>query len=259
VWEGTKGQPGVPVVLGYRVTMTDSSGYYKFTRLKKGNYTVKALNKYFDGANPKYYYKPFDYTPVQYELDLTSDTGGIDFNAIDLRTFYSVSGEIVTSGGDGLKDIPLTIGDSTTISTADGKFLFPKIEQKRTYELIPYSKEYKFTPWAYNINIDKDIDTFRFVADPITSVEESVLPYNTLIITPIPANDYIAINFSKLNSELDDKNVEIYDVMGVLIESLPLINHFTFGRNYFIDISSFSSGVYFVKVGGIVEKFVKIK
>lgn len=259
VWEGTKGQPGVPVVLGYRVTMTDSSGYYKFTRLKKGNYTVKALNKYFDGANPKYYYKPFDYTPVQYELDLTSDTGGIDFNAIDLRTFYSVSGEIVTSGGVGLKDIQLTIGDSTTISTEDGKFLFPKIEQKRTYEMIPYSKEYKFTPWAFSINIDKDIDTFRFVAIPITSVEESVLPYNTLLITPIPANDYIAINFSKLNNELEDKNVEIYDAMGVLIESLPLINHSTFGRNYFIDISSFSSGVYFVKVGGIVEKFVKIK
>lgn len=259
VWEGTNGQPGIPIIIGNRVTMTDSKGYYKFTRLAKGNYVVRAVNKYFDAGNPKYDYKPFDYTPVQYDLDLTSDTSGIDFNAIDLRTFYSVSGEIVTSGGDGLKDIPLTIGDSTTISTADGRFVFPKIEQKRTYEMIPYSKEYKFTPWAYSINIDKDIDTFRFVAIPITSVEESVLPYNTLLITPIPANDYIAINFSKLNNELEDKNVEIYDAMGVLIESLPLINHSTFGRNYFIDISSFSSGVYFVKVGGIVEKFVKIK
>lgn len=259
VWEGTKGQPGIPIELGFRITMTDSNGYYKFTRVSKGKHTVKAKNKYHDGDLVEYYYKPFDYTPVQYDLNLTSDTNGIDFNAIDLRTFYSVSGEIVTSGGMGLKNILLTIGDSTTISTADGKFLFQKIEQKRTYELIPYSKEYKFTPWAYSINIDKDTDTFRFVATPITSVEESVHPYNTSIITPIPANDYITINFSKLNNELDDKNVEIYDVMGVLIESLPLINHFTFGRNYFIDISSFSSGVYFVKVGGIVEKFVKIK
>jgi len=259
VWEGTKGQPGIPIELGFRITMTDSNGYYKFTRVSKGKHTVKAKNKYHDGDLVEYYYKPFDYTPVQHDLNLTSDTNGIDFNAIDLRTFYSVSGEIVTSGGMGLKNILLTIGDSTTISTADGKFLFQKIEQKRTYELTPYSKEYKFTPWAYSINIDKDTDTFRFVATPITSVEESVHPYTTSIITPIPANDYITINFSKLNNELDDKNVEIYDVMGVLIESLPLINHFTFGRNYFIDISSFSSGVYFVKVGGIVEKFVKIK
>jgi len=259
VWEGNEGQPGIPIELGFRITMTDSNGYYKFTRVAKGKHTVKAKNKYHDGDLVEYYYKPFDYTPIQYDLDLTSDTSGIDFNAIDLRTFYSVSGEIVTSGGDGLKDIPLTIGDSSTISTEDGKFIFPKIEQKRTYEMIPYSKEYKFTPWAYSINIDKDLDTFRFVASPITSVEESVLPYNTLLITPIPANDYITINFNKLNNELDDKNVEIYDAMGVLIESLPLINHSTFGRNYFIDISSFSSGVYFVKVGGIVEKFVKIK
>ncbi|GAB1370756.1 hypothetical protein MASR1M45_08180 [Candidatus Kapaibacterium sp.] len=31
--------------------MTDADGYYKFTRLKKGNYVVKAMNKYFDGLN----------------------------------------------------------------------------------------------------------------------------------------------------------------------------------------------------------------
>jgi photosystem II stability/assembly factor-like uncharacterized protein len=68
VWEGSKGQQGIPVALGYRVTMTDSNGYYRFTQLKKGTYTVKSLNKYFDGANPLYYYKPFEYTPLQYNI-----------------------------------------------------------------------------------------------------------------------------------------------------------------------------------------------
>ena len=135
MWEGAKGQPGIPVALGYRVTMTDSNGYYKFTRLPKGKHIVKAINKYFDGPKHDMGYKPFDYTPVEYDLDLTSDTSAIDFNAIDLRTFYSISGEIITSDGTGLKDIPLTIGDSTTVSTEDGKFVFPKIEQKRTYTI----------------------------------------------------------------------------------------------------------------------------
>ena len=277
VWEGNKGQPGIPIVLGYRVTMTDSNGYYKFTRVAKGNYVVRAVNKYFDKGDPKYYYKPFNYIPQRYDFYLTSDTSAIDFNAIDLRTFYSVSGEIVTSGGEGLKDIPLTIGDSTTTSTADGKFLFPKIEQKRTYEMIPYSKEYKFTPWAYSINIDKDIDTFRFVATPITSVEENEEGKSSIEISPNPATEYITINSPSIKRgqggvlELNDViTIEIYDVMGVLIHSTPVeTNTSTTLSNRFsslqrIDISNLSPGVYFLKIVGcngacsIVEKFVKM-
>jgi len=262
VWEGEKGQLGIPIIIGNRVTMTDSNGYYKFTRVAKGNYVVRAVNRYYDDGNPKYDYKPFDYTPIQYDLYLTSDTSGIDFNAIDLRTFYSVSGEIVTSGGVGLKDIPLTIGDSTTISTEDGKFIFPKIEQKRTYEMIPYSKEYKFTPWAYSINIDKDLDTFRFVATPITSVEENPEIKGCIDISPNPAKDYITINLGSIgacsNGASPIASIDIYDVMGILIHSTPSTSLPPLKEgNLRIDVSNLSPGVYFLKIGDRVEKFVK--
>jgi photosystem II stability/assembly factor-like uncharacterized protein len=268
VWEGNKGQPGIPVALGYQVTMTDSNGYYKFTKLAKGSYTVKALNKYFDAGNPKYDYKPFDYAPVQYDLDLSSDTSGIDFNAIDLRTFYSVSGEIITSDGIGLKDIPLTIGDSSTVSIEEGKFIFPRIEQKRTYEMIPYSKSYTFTPWAYSINIDKDLDTFRFVASPITDVKENNTDKEKIVIYPNPASDYIEIIGSigacsngNEASPIASEYIQIFDVLGV-IQSTP--HQFTSpqpsakGEGVRIDVSTLAPGMYFIKIGNRVEKFVKM-
>ena len=252
VWEGDKGQAGIPVILGYRVTMSDEDGYYKFTRLPQGKHTVRAVNKYFDGPNPKYYYKPFDYTPEQYEIDLTRDTSGIDFNAIDLRTFYRVSGEIITTGGDGLGDILLTVDDSTTTSTADGKFVFPAIEQKRTYELIPRSKEYTFSPWAYSINIEQDLDTLIFIATPITSVIEKSAELSNIRISPNPAGDYIDISIDR-DDGLLPREVQILDLLGLVVSKSEL----TDGNNR-VDISNLPRGTYFIKVGDKVEKFVKM-
>jgi photosystem II stability/assembly factor-like uncharacterized protein len=264
VWEGTKGQHGIPVVLGYRVTMTDSNGYYKFTRVAKGSFTVKAINKYFDGPKHDMGYKPFDYTPVQYDLDLTRDTSGIDFNAIDLRTFYSVSGEIITSEGTGLRNIPLTIGDSTTISTEDGKFVFPKIEQKRTYEMIPYSKEYKFTPWAYSINIDKDLDTFRFIASPVTDVVEEYPNKEKIVVYPNPARDYIEILsiIPTLKRGVDAcSDIQIFDMLGTVVynsKDNPTPTLPASREGVRIDVSFLAPGMYFIKIGNRVEKFVKM-
>jgi photosystem II stability/assembly factor-like uncharacterized protein len=257
VWEGKKGQPGIPIIIGNRVTMTDSNGYYKFTKVKAGKQIVYAVNKYYDGGNPKYDYKPFDYTPKEYNLDLTGDTSGIDFNAIDLRTFYSVSGEIITSDGKGLKDIPLTIGDIITISTIDGKFKFPKIESKRNFELIPYSKEYTFTPSVYSITIDKDLDTFKFKASIITSVVDYTNS-NKILISPNPASDYITISLSPAGGGRG-WTPEIFNIFGEK-ESTPssLRDATPQEGNFRIDVSNLAPGVYFIKIGDRFEKFIKM-
>ncbi|MBE2190076.1 MAG: hypothetical protein IAE98_11460, partial [Candidatus Kapabacteria bacterium] len=133
VWEGDKGHAGIPISLDtFRVTMTDKDGYYRFGNLKEGTYQVRALNKYYDGGNPTYYYKPFDYTPLEYNIELTSDTTGFDFNAEDLRTFYKVEGYIVDDKGQGIPDIFLRTGSSTTTTDESGRFEFPKIESRLT-------------------------------------------------------------------------------------------------------------------------------
>jgi len=52
--------------------------------------------------------------------------------------------------------------------------------------------------------------------------------------------------------------VEIYDVIGVLMQSTNLSPALSEGEGARIDVSHLATGVYFVKIGGMVEKFVKM-
>jgi len=75
-------------------------------------------------------------------------------------------------------------------------------------------------------------------------------------ISPNPATDYITII-----QPSDGFLVEIYDVMGVLIQSTKfnLTQHPPLmGERLRIDVANLFPGVYFVKIGDRFEKFVKI-
>jgi photosystem II stability/assembly factor-like uncharacterized protein len=245
VWEGEKGQSGIPISLDtFRVTMTDKDGYYRFGNLKEGNYQVRALNKYFDDANPTYYYKPFDYTPLKYNIELTSDTTGFDFNAEDLRTFYKVEGYIVDDKGQGVPDIFLRTGSSTTTTDASGRFEFPKIESRLTFDVIPYSEELAFSPSSHRINlITGDTTDLLFTATPATSVWESANS-SSLILHPNPASEYIEINAAinpTVNRRVDEgSEIKIFNTLGECVIELPDVQHLgDVGHLQRIDISIF--------------------
>lgn len=103
--------------------------------------------------------------------------------------------------------------------------------------------------------------------EPVSVSEEINNLY--MKISPNPATEYITINLSSINPTLkrgvegigfrvDGKPiVEIYDVMGVLVQytSEEAIHELPLQR---IDISNLTPGVYFVKIGDKVEKFVKM-
>ena len=238
VWEGEKGQPGIPVSLGFRVTMTDSLGYYKFTRVKKGIYSIKALNKYFDDANPTYYYKPFDYEPLQYDIDLTSDTSGFNFNAIDLRTFYTASGYVLNTDSKGIANITFKVADSTAVSDSTGKFFFPRIESKRQYDLTPITEGYSYSPAFHTINlITGDTTDLKFTATPTTSVWESGKDKG-IVVSPNPAFSYITIS-EQTNQHY--QRYEIYDITGRKLQSEKL-------SGYRINISFLEQGTYYIRL-----------
>ncbi len=262
VWEGDKGQAGIPISLDtFRVTMTDKDGYYRFGNLKEGSYQVRALNKYFDDANPTYYYKPFAYTPLEYNIELTSDTTGFDFNAEDLRTFYRVEGYVVDDKGQGIPDIFLRTGSSTTTTDESGKFEFPKIESRRVFDVIPYSDKLEFTPKWHRINlIIGDTTNLLFTATPATSVRDQ-MRLQELAIHPNPATDYVYINFNDLEGTRPPSynsglvGVRIYNTLGQCVSHLtPTLSK---GEGVRIDVSHLPPGVYLVRVGNKVEKFVK--
>ena len=116
-------------------------------------------------------------------------------------------------------------------------------------------------------DIDKCMFMLLYCCDPASDIEEpdSSNNFNT---NPNPATDYITINISGINRRVNPTVdggvfVEIYDVMGMKIQSTPLETKNFSSLQQKIDVSNLSPGVYFVKIVGsngacsIVEKFVK--
>ena len=70
-------------------------------------------------------------------------------------------------------------------------------------------------------------------------------------ITPNPATNFITINLQPSEGSM----VEIYDMLGVKVIS-ELIHQMT--SRHLMNIENLSAGLYFIKIGSRVEKFVKI-
>ncbi|MDT3738890.1 MAG: T9SS type A sorting domain-containing protein [Candidatus Kapabacteria bacterium] len=269
VWLDGNGQPGVSIFLNdYRVTMTDSSGYYKFRRLKQGSYKVQAKNKYIDNPQFTYFYKPFDYTPTQYEIDLSHDTSGFDFNAIDLRTYHTISGYVLDKDGKGLANIVvrfapstttadgLGLADTTTTTDVTGKFEFAGVESYKYWDITPFNDTLKFSPLKRTIRlISGDTTGLVFTATPTTSVWEST-DNSEILIKPNPAEDFIEITVSNrgLKPFAASYNVQIFDLLGieVISESIHPMN-----ASHRMNIENLPAGVYFIRIGDKVEKFIK--
>ena len=100
--------------------------------------------------------------------------------------------------------------------------------------------------------------------DILSGVEDNNNVNNEIIVQPNPATEYININLSSINPTLKrgvegEVFIEIYDVMGMKIQSTPfnLTPTLSEGRGVRIDVSNLTPGVYFIKMGERVEKFVK--
>jgi hypothetical protein len=102
-----------------------------------------------------------------------------------------------------------------------------------------------------------------------SEIKEAAL-FEDLIISPNPASDYIEISGSSvILSEAKSRNgvetsvahpVLIFDVLGMEITtpSLRATPPYQGGEKVRIDVSHLSTGVYFVRVGDRVQKFVKM-
>ncbi len=84
-----------------------------------------------------------------------------------------------------------------------------------------------------------------------------------MCLYPNPATEYITINLSSINPTLKHEvegvvSIEILDLMGVKTHSTPVGTQNIVSLQQRIDVSNLAPGVYFVKIGDRVEKFIKI-
>jgi hypothetical protein len=108
----------------------------------------------------------------------------------------------------------------------------------------------------YLENSDAPDSTITLYTRKPTSVDEDNNFINSLIY-PNPATDYIEI--SSINPTLkhgvdeEDYEIQIFDMLGIAVS--PAGGRIKEGGR--IDISNLSPGIYFIKIGNRVEKFVK--
>jgi hypothetical protein len=84
-----------------------------------------------------------------------------------------------------------------------------------------------------------------------TSVENFIIQDNLIIIYPNPVSEIINIELNSSNPEII--NIEIFDILGIPIK---MINSTT--NNNQINIEHLPAGIYYVKIGSIIKKFVKL-
>jgi len=112
-------------------------------------------------------------------------------------------------------------------------------------------------------NDGKSLSISKYPINIFLSINEIVKSNNNnSLIFPNPTTDYITINLEGINQSFNPSaegivSVEIYDMMGVKMQSIPVETQNFVSLQQRIDISNLTPGVYFVKIGDKVEKLVK--
>ncbi len=133
-------------------------------------------------------------------------------------------------------------------------------------EILAKFNEKRGIPANFSINVNGYVVNLQY--QDITSNEELILLDNHLSLSPNPATDYIEIategvilNGTQWSEESIEghrsKSIQIYDFLGnVVLTFTPALS--LKGERVRIDVSGLAKGVYFVRIGGKIYKFVKL-
>jgi hypothetical protein len=96
----------------------------------------------------------------------------------------------------------------------------------------------------------------KYYYDPTTSDVKTVRDEIGFSISPNPATDYIEISVGENGRSPLQNDVRIYDVFGQRVNPTPTPPASRDGER--LDVSGLAPGVYFVRIGDKVSKFVKL-
>ncbi|HRP01071.1 MAG TPA: hypothetical protein PLE30_00315 [Candidatus Kapabacteria bacterium] len=235
------------VWVDYIYFMDNKTGWYTSTT-EEGIYSHNMIHKTTDGGNS--WVKQFD----SILPNATLKYGDIRFND-------SLNGVVI---GDLCK----------IIRTTDGGKNWKYIKE---YYDDDISGEYPFFGWLSDFGflnnhqflgiITSEPVVLKFSFDLETDISYRDIQ-NKSILYPNPAFSYITLDFNKIdkttmsyaaiNSLSDYQQIEIYNLMGVLVKSMPIVSNLANSGRVKIDINDLPIGCYLLKVGNRLERFVKM-
>ena len=157
-------------------------------------------------------------------------------------TTYTVSGT-VTSSSTALENVNMSCAGCLTSSTqtnANGEYSFTVTENANVI-ITPSLQGYEFTPTDTTINnVVQNVVNVNFTADVLSA--NSVISAENLTIFPNPANNILYFS-SETAFEVTDMQGRILLKSDIAVKSL--------------NVSNLGAGIYFIKTGNSVQKFVK--
>lgn len=159
ITENGNGLSGVTINANSYSTTTDAYGYYLFTNLSSGIYTITPSK-----ANYKF-------TPASTDVTLNSDLTNVNFSGV--LTNFTISG-VVLEGNEGVSGVKVTIGSVEIYTDNYGRFSLSNLTSK-SYVIIPSKDGYVITPSALFVNLTNNITNIIFSAKGTYTIYGTIL------------------------------------------------------------------------------------
>jgi hypothetical protein len=162
-------------------------------------------------------------------------------------TGYTTTGDNVGAEGRGAIFV---VKGLENISEANPLFIAPGATYQFKVSFRPDAERHFESRIIFTAdsNIPDGISILNGTGEPPSSVNESDIEHNFISISPNPAKDYIEIKSS------EGSEIQIFDILGINVS--PAGGGIKGGGR--IDISNLAPGIYFIKIGNRVEKFVNM-
>ena len=122
-------------------------------------------------------------------------------------------------------------------------------------DLIPGTKYYARVRVISGSKITNWSSTYFTISDLSSVININFDDGNQISIYPNPAEDYIEISLHNGASPIASDKVQIFDIIGIEVMSVGTGLDLSTQR---IDVSGLPAGVYYIRIGDRVEKFVKM-
>ena len=229
-----------------------------------------------------YYWKPYIIMPVSFKDKKTIYTFNTETSKFDSLQFpsmmsssqekffsfknelYAISAENTLYHTKSLSSQPI-VWDSIPINTYlnNWKNYIPNSEAVNKDIIVSNwnddNQAYLFTGKSFMSNgfsLSFKLNFVKLVKESPTSVEENLVQNKdnkTINIYPNPATNYLDIQPSEGLQPSEGSDIQIFDMLGIPVSAIhPMTG------SHRMNIENLAPGMYFIKIGNRVEKFVKI-